>query len=843
MKYNAEDFFDLSQDLFCIVGTDGCFKKANKAFQKLVGFSNDELTTLPASTFIYADDIPSFIKICSVTDCVNNLNIRFTCKDGSSKSLSWSGTKVSGQPYIYTSVLDVSKQKDIDLQLSRAVNASLHLLNSSPDVIGTISSTGIFLSLNTSSEELWGFTPAELIGTHWKDIICPEDIEITYKMASELFAGASLTNFENRYIHKSGKIIPIIWSVRWSEEDSMIYFVARNAMERKKQEEQILFNERRFRGLVQSGSDMIAIIDKDGIYQYVSPTITAILGYAPEFLTGKAPLGFIHNDDKGKVESALLMAFQQYKIEPEIFRFINANGEWRCLKVVITNMLMDNSINGIVVNARDVTEQLAIENQKAQAIKRLNNLIENYTQGYFSLDKDWIIREVNPATLRLLDLPREQLIDRAISDLFPKSNGASFYDEYEKAINENVFVEFEERMVSSNRWFLVSAYPYEENLTVFFKEITQEKLQKLLVNLEKNVLEINTIVGSSLKETVDHYLKGISEIYRVKCFLSLHDKERDLLFPFSAPGLPAEYLDSLTAGFLIDPEGGSCGPAAYFKDNFVIENIALHSNTEKDKDVFSAHNLLSCWSTPIIDNQKELIGTLAIYHDSVGAPDETEYELIKRVTAFLNLLIESHQTRERLLISNQRYKYITYATNDAIYDWNIESGQIDWGEGAAKLFGYNERKSTISSWKARLHHSECQKITDSLQQAIDDKTRSYWHAEYRYKRSDGSYAYVIEDGYIIRDTHNMPLRMVGALKDISKLKESALKILKQNRRLQEIATINSHHIRKPLANILGLIEAIKVADEAHIQELIGLLDTSGTELDSIVRKIAKKTLV
>jgi PAS domain S-box-containing protein len=246
---------------------------------------------------------------------------------------------------------------------------------------------------------------------------------------------------------------------------------------------------------------------------------------------------------------------------------------------------------------------------------------------------------------------------------------------------------------------------------------------------------------------------------------------------------------------------------------------------------------------PMITASGKLLGTLSVYYRDSNQLDKGEGNLVKRVGVFLQLIIESQLTKERLLVSNERYKHITNATNDATYDWDIETGFIYWGEGENRLFGYQNHKSTIEDWGNRIDPDEKPAIDKSLTDALADPNVNYWHGEYRYRRSDGLYAYVIEDGYISRNSQGHPIRMVGALKDVSALKEKENKILKQNKRLQQIATINSHHIRKPLANILGIIEALKYSEEESREELITMLDVSGLELDKIVRKIAKKTLV
>ncbi|MBC8053371.1 MAG: PAS domain S-box protein [Sphingobacteriaceae bacterium] len=839
--YNAAEFFNLSKDLFCVIGADGYLRKVNDAFQRSLGYSAETLLSNPISHFLHNDDLPEFSGYYKAAS-PGAITSRFKCADGSYKWLLWNCTIVPGQSYIYASVRDITSQKSLEQHLTRALQSNQRILDSSLDLICTFDTEGNFVSVSKASENLLGYSCDEMSGKSCGMFLHPSDAEITSKMAADLLNGAELTNFENRYIHKNGSIVTVVWSGKWIAEDQLFYCVGRNAAERKKQEDEIKFNEKRFKELVQTGADVIAILNSDGICQFTSETISNVLGYDPQHWIGKNISEFIHPQYYEIFNIALKRVSQQFKVELPAFKLKNSKGEWRWIETVLTNLINEDTIKGIVANSRDVTEQFLIENQKEKAIRRLNKLIENYTQGYFSLDKNWIIREVNPATLRLLDMPREKLINRSLLELFP-SHQANFSSQYRIAVRENRFVEFEEKMSSTNRWFQIAAYPYEEGLTVFFKEVTNEKLQQLLVNLEKEVLEYHIGAERTLSNTVTSYLSGLTDIYNFKCLLSLFNKNTALLMPFSAPALPDEYLNLLTNGFPVSQEMGSCGAAAFTGECYVVRDISSHPNYDPFKDVLLKNELLSCWSLPLISAGGKLLGTLAVYHNTIKVPDEYERNLIKRVAAFLQVLIESHQVKERLIISNERYKYITIATNDAVYDWNMINEYLYWGEGAQKLFGYKEKKSKLSDWEKRIHPAERAFISKSLEMALKDPDVTYWHEEYRYKKADGSYAFVIEDGCIIRDEQKKPIRMVGALKDITKLQENANQILKQNKRLQEIATINSHHIRKPLANVLGIINALNYADNKQTAELLAMLEESGSELDRIVRKIAKKTLV
>ncbi|HEX8376919.1 MAG TPA: PAS domain S-box protein, partial [Pedobacter sp.] len=694
------ELFDLAQNLFCIIGSDGYLKKSNNSFRELVGYSKEELLAKPFSDFLHEEDFNNFTNFYTTYKgklAYDILENRLKCSDGSYKWLSWNAIKPENQSSIYIYLRDVSAQKELEHRLTDALNSHKKTLDCSLDLICSIDMEGRFVTVSKASENLLGYTPEEMTSRLSGDFLHPADTEITGQMAIDLINGAEFTNFENRYIHKNGYTVPVIWSAKFSKEDQIFYCVARNATQRKLQEEQIRFNEKRFKGLVQTGADVIAILDKKGVHQYISPTINNVLGYDPDELLGKNLFDLVHPDYHDLILTSIKRVLQQYRVELPLYQIKNAAGEWRWMKTIVTNLMDEVSISGIVANSRDVTEQLLAESEKENAIRRLNNVIENYTQGYLNLDKDWIVRGVNPATLRLLGATEEMLLNKSITELFP-NHESEFYEQYKIAIKENKFVEFEEKMFSTNRWFLISAYPYEESLTVFFKETTHEKLQQLLVNLEKEVLELNIISGKALNNTVERYLEGLNEIYNLQCLLCLYNKQKALLIPFSAPNFPQDYLNAHAKGFPATTEYGACGSAGFTKQSFIISDIINHPVYRPFKELLIKNNLRSCWAHPMVSSKDELIGTLAVYHGSVREPDEQERELIKRVSAFLQTLIESHQVKDNLILSNERYKFITHATNDATYDWNMDDDFLYWGEGAGKLFGYSETKSTIEDW-------------------------------------------------------------------------------------------------------------------------------------------------
>ncbi|QDH81213.1 PAS domain S-box protein [Echinicola soli] len=117
-------------------------------------------------------------------------------------------------------------------------------------------------------------------------------------------------------------------------------------------------SETKFRSLVQNGTDLIALIDGNGNYKYVAPTSTKILGRAPESFMGKNAFEFIFPDDITRVTEQLKALEHTDHVSVDPYRFADAQGNWAWLHTELSNHLNDPSINGIIANTQVVTEQM-----------------------------------------------------------------------------------------------------------------------------------------------------------------------------------------------------------------------------------------------------------------------------------------------------------------------------------------------------------------------------------------------------------------------------------------------------------------------------------------------------
>ncbi|MBS0467357.1 MAG: EAL domain-containing protein [Proteobacteria bacterium] len=129
----------------------------------------------------------------------------------------------------------------------------------------------------------------------------------------------------------------------------------------------------------------------------------------------------------------------------------------------------------------------------------------------------------------------------------------------------------------------------------------------------------------------------------------------------------------------------------------------------------------------------------------------------------------------QLQAADERFHLVARATAEAIWDWDLQTGAMWWSEGMETLFGVpmDSLPPDSSSWTLRLHPQDAAQVEQSLRQAVEG-TAEFWGAQYRFRRQDGSYAWVEDRGFVLRDADGRGLRMVGGMTDISARKLAEL---------------------------------------------------------------------
>ncbi len=124
-----------------------------------------------------------------------------------------------------------------------------------------------------------------------------------------------------------------------------------------------------------------------------------------------------------------------------------------------------------------------------------NTILESIGDGFFTVDKNWIVTYWNDEAEKMLGTPKDKVLGMNLWDVFSMQNNPHSYKKYHEAFESGQRVFFEDYYAALDRWFEISAYPSKNGLSVYFKDITdritaQMELNELNLNLQKTAQDL-----------------------------------------------------------------------------------------------------------------------------------------------------------------------------------------------------------------------------------------------------------------------------------------------------------------------------------------------------------------
>ncbi len=323
----------------------------------------------------------------------------------------------------------------------------------------------------------------------------------------------------------------------------------------------------------------------------------------------------------------------------------------------------------------------------------------------------------------------------------------------------------------------------------------ERRATRLLVG-QKNILE-GIVAGRPLPELLEDICRLVeSESDHMLCSVLLLDEDGKHVRHGAAPGLPPAFVQAID-GAAIGPNAGSCGTAAWRGKAVIVENIATDPLWDGYRQLAAPYGLRACWSTPIFDPARRVLGTFAIYYREPRGLAPEHAALIEMATQTAAIAIEHCRTSEKLRISNERFLLASRATNDVVWDWDFARNTLWWSENVTAVFGYSldELEPGPDSWTLRIHPEDTDRVVSGFDAIINNRDILFWSAEYRFRRRDGSYARVFDRGHVVRDAAGSATRMIGAVQDITERKQAEDRIRRQNRVYAVLSSINTLIVR------------------------------------------------
>ncbi len=191
--------------------------------------------------------------------------------------------------------------------------------------------------------------------------------------------------------------------------------------------------------------------------------------------------------------------------------------------------------------------------------------------------------------------------------------------------------------------------------------------------------------------------------------------------------------------------------------------------------------------------------------------------------------------------AEERYRLAAHATNDAIWDHDFQHDVIDWGDNAALVLGVEtERLGRTPGrwWTERIHPDEKRALVQSLSDAINGDARR-WSGTYRFRRDDGSWADVLDRGFIMRDAEGKAIRAVGAISDLTERHRAEAEIRRMQAELIHVSRMSAmgtmastlaHELNQPLAAISNFLSGTRrIAERPDVSRTVLIEALDGAE--------------
>ncbi|MEG4070657.1 PAS domain S-box protein [Microcoleus sp. Pol11C2] len=572
-------------------------------------------------------------------------------------------------------------------------------------------------------------------------------------------------------------------------------------------------SEVKYRQLVENANSMIVQLDSEGKITFFNEFAETFFGYSEAEIIGKSAIGTIipktdlfESDLATKIRDCLAQPEKYFQNENESIR---SNGErvW----IAWTNKpLLDAKGNfaGLLCIGTDISDRKQAEIALQASESELRALFAAMNDVIFVIDIEGRYLKIAPTNPELLYKPSAELIDKTLHDILPQETADFFLSQIQLTADtkQTHSIEYSLQIDHQEVWFVANISPMQENTFIWIaRDITERKQAESWLTGQKQILEM-IAKGANLGATLNSLVEIIEQQSRdVMGSILLLAPDGQHLLHGAAPSLPDSY-NAAIHGIAIGPDVGSCGTAAFSRQQVIVTDIARDPLWKNFRDLALSFGLRACLSTPIFSSQGQVLGTFGMYYSQPRKSHFFELQLIEAIINLAGIAIERKQAEESLKQLNQeledrvkqrtaqlmqteeRWQLALKGNNDGIWDWNLQTGELFVSERFKEITGYED--SDISDynnkWNKSLHPDDLAISQQLLQEHLERKTPHYI-TEYRLWCYNIAYKWILSRGQALWDASGKAVRMVGSITDITERKKAEEALQESEAKFQKLS--------------------------------------------------------
>ncbi|WP_188526562.1 PAS domain S-box protein [Sinisalibacter lacisalsi] len=502
---------------------------------------------------------------------------------------------------------------------------------------------------------------------------------------------------------------------------------------------------------------------------------------------------FIDEEERMRVERGFWTCVGAGSRFDEIGRFRRLDGKETWLRV-IGEAERDTSGNIVAVYGatQDVGEMMRARFAAEEVRELLQTILDSLDDGFVIHDHDGKIQYMNRKAHSILGVAELNLVDQNIWQDLPPEVGPHFERLVGAALETGESQNFEGEIGVNGHWIAVAVHPTPAGVAIYLNDVTEDReARERLRLLDAAVSRLNDVVLITEASELDP--PGPRIVFVNDAF------EKDT-------GFSREEALGATPRILQGPETEKERLQAIRE---ALENHG-HVRTEltnyrKDGTRFTSEIDIN----PLFNEAGECTHFVAVQRDRTSR----------------------QETEKRLRAREEQFRLASLASRDIIWDWDMQTGIIWNSEDSDEIFG-----PLVAQWHIekvperhiehvleRIHPEDRLKITESLDAALSGDAES-WRCEYRIRAKDGTWRYLTDKAFILRDDEGTPRRMVGAMSDVTDIRALDAQ-LHQSQKLETVGQLTggiAHDFNNLLTIILGNCDMLldDVDDESALRPLI-----------------------
>jgi len=732
-----EAFVENSSDVIIHVAEDGTSLYHSPGAASILSRDPKEMDGENIFERVHPDDrelvVEKFTSLLNESDKkVEDVEFRVRCDDGEHVWVEAAGADQTHTEFggAVVSLRDISGRVGRRKELERYEA----FVKSTSDVVTHMDEDGEVVYNSPSIEDVFGYTPDETVGDNAFEYVHPDDREMMMNLFESVLQGEDLgeKNTEFRIRRADGEYVWVedAGGNQVNNELDGVVLNLRDITDRVERREEL----ERYEAFLENSLDIFSVLDEEGRHIYNSPSIERILGYDRENHTGEYSLDYVHSDDRNETIRWFYSLVEDDKnINETELRYRDADGNYVWFEVIGTDKT-GTEVDGVVFNARDITERKKRESELREEQQAMETVLSNIPMVVFALDEDGVFTRSQGKALSKIGLEPGEVV------------GESVYDMYEDRVLEDI-----ERALSGER-VKTTVKTNGRTFESWYEPVEYEG--------EGEGGEVSRVVGMAYDVTEREQREG--ELERYEAFI---ENSSDLIV----------HLDE--SGEMLYESPGTQNIFGHQPEINLGENVFQYVHPEDRERVLERFNEGLSQPEKTAENielRLEDDDGEYVWLEAAGT-DQRDTEVGGVIVSLRD--ISDRKEREREL---ERYEAFIQNSSDIITHMDTDGTDLYQSPATERILGRDPEKRLGEDALKYIHPEDRERVTEKLDSLTDDPEKDRVEVEFRSEREDGEYVWLETVGVDRTDTEIGGI--VANSRDVTERKRSKEK-LKRSRKL------------------------------------------------------------